>query len=259
MSTNEFVSALILGFGLLGLATSSYAAGMGGGMGGMGGGEETRSEALLYNDLASYAVHGDGEAVQGAASLYQDAQLSGSTDCALVLTPSSDKPNGTAFLWAPAPNSADCDDPLNRTININQPSDLIQSPWPGNPRLDYNQDEDVDDVEAAFLRLELGGAYAPLDEMGKVSEDVFPNIRVLELGSDGSVTSGAKFIIDYRVQASVTADPENSNIRTVEASNDVADICEVMRSGKKGNKVTCQPIAGGIRLPFKVTFTRPAP
>ena len=141
---------------------------------------------------------------------------------------------------------------MNRTFRIWQPE--FNSPWPMNPRIDFNGmgfPDPVEDVEEVFAKIELAGLYRPVEDAELDGANV--NIAI------------GPYRIAYLSPATIVVD-ENPDIRTVTQDDGLAAICKWQKVGKKLRQDACVPIdqdANGvpddIRLPFKVIFHRDPP
>jgi len=238
---NRLTSTLILGLGLLGFALSASAGPPEGKGKGGGKAEETTAIAELSNfdfdscDDNCYALSGD-EVVagEGNTSLYEDATLPDSTDCALVLATRIDKQSGVAFLRAPDPRGGDnCDPTPNRWFQI----------WQDPLLINFNEDPMLSNPEVVLGRIDLGGLYRP----------------VVDAERDGATVSIA--IGPYRIayeSAAIDVDDGDPDVRTVTVDDTEASICKWGKGGKSGKKDVCIDL-GGINLPFTVKFTRIPP
>ncbi len=256
MSIKRLTGSLTLILGILAMAISA-SAGKPDGKGGRR--EETSATADLHNfnfgdcgGAPCYALAGD-QADDGT-SLYEDADLEDSVDCALVIATTIDKESGMGFLYVPNPRRRVDNCELygsNRKIRIWQPDpgSGMPNPWSGNPRLDIPLvgGEGYIEVDA---RIDFAGLYRPVED---VAVD----------GINVSIAIGP-YRIAYPTTAATVVIGGDPDIRTVIVDATVASICKWQKGGKNGKQDVClevpnSNVPSGIRLPFEVVFTRIPP
>lgn len=258
MSARLLISTIVLGCVSFALSTAIFAdkpEGKGGG----GKQEETASEIEMYNfgphnGTEFYALHGDGGdgSGPGDVSVYRDATLDGSTDCALVIATRIDKPSGKAFSWTPHPRMDDECDPLlgmNRWFVIEQPS--AHASWSSNPEIDFDGNGNTTIPEVVFARINYSGLYRSVDDV--YADGVTVRVAI------GQYRINFPTTFNVQIEDRITPDYDGTglgDIRTVTVGTAPASICAWPTEKTKG-KTVCEPVGNGtIVLPLKAKFIR---